>query len=256
MPLDPTEVLARLDWERRHVPLGGETLERAEPVVRMWAPDGSHHVIIWSDLSPQNANEIIAREIAHHEALRVSFEWKVYSHDLPADLKDRLAAFGFEVGPVENVLVMSVDELPAPEANRRDIRVDTVRTEEQVAVFKRLAEGVFGGDWSFTARELQSQIDRGLTGHRGYIAYLDDEPAAMGRLYVHPESHFAGLYGGGTLPKFRGRGAYRATVRARMLDAARFGARYLLVDARDTSRPILERMGFVSLARTWPCVME
>jgi hypothetical protein len=41
-----------------------------------------------------------------------------------------------------------------------------------------------------------------------------------------------------------------------MFDAVQFGAKYIMVDARDSSRPILERMGFVSIGRTWPCVME
>ena len=45
---------------------------------------------------------------------------------------------------------------------------------------------------------LLAGIERGDTGHRGYIGYIDEEPASVGRLYVHPESWFAGLYGGGT----------------------------------------------------------
>ena len=31
------------------------------------------------------------------------------------------------------------------------------------------------------------------------------------------------------------------------------GARYLSVDALPTSRPILERLGFVRLTDSWPC---
>ncbi len=259
MPLDPPHVFARLDYERQFVPLGNETLQRADPVVRMWSSDGTHHWIIWSRLDATNADAVIDREIAHHRALNVSFEWKVFSHDQPADLKERLVDRGFEVGAVEDVMVLDSDEARAwldHDAFPPDVRVETVRSANQVQVFKRLAEAVFGGDWSFTAGELQSQIDRQEIGHRGYIAYQGDEPAAIGRLYVHPQSHFAGLYGGGTLPAFRGRGLYRATVHARIDDAVRFGARYLMVDARDTSRPILERLGFVSIGQTWPCVIE
>ena len=259
MPIDPAHVLARLDYERQHVPLGNETLQRADPVVRMWSPDGTHHWIIWSRLDAANADAVIDREIAHHRALNVSFEWKVFSHDQPPDLKDRLVLRGFEVGAVENVMMLDAEDARAM-ADRDtlppDVRVETVRTVDQVQLFKRLAEAVFGGDWSFTTGELQSQIDRNEIGHRGYIAYHGDESSAIGRLYVHPQSHFAGLYGGGTLPAFRGRGLYRATVHARIADAVRFGAKYLMVDARDTSRPILERMGFVSIGQTWPCVLE
>jgi hypothetical protein len=64
---------------------------------------------------------------------------------------------------------------------------------------------------------------------------------------------FAGLYGGGTLKTHRRRGFYRALVAARAQDARELGARYLLVDALPTSRPILERMGFQRITDTWPC---
>ena len=51
-------------------------------------------------------------------------------------------------------------------------------------------------------------------------------------------------------------GLYRATVAARALDAINSGARYLIVDALPTSRPILERLGFVCLTYTWPCTLK
>ena len=54
------------------------------------------------------------------------------------------------------------------------------------------------------------------------------------------------LAGGVTLPRARGRGAYRALVRARW-DAARdSGAPALVTQAQAASRPILERLGFRS----------
>src|SRR4051794_34613389 len=175
MPLDPAQILAQLDWERQFVPLGNETLRRADPVVRMGSPGGTHHWIIWSELDARNADAVIDREMAHHRGLDVTFEWKVFSHDRPEDLKDRLAARGFEVGVVENVMVLGAED--AREMLDRDwlppdVQVETVGSGEQVEVFKRLAEAIFGGEWSVTAGELQSQIDGGETGHRGYIAYM------------------------------------------------------------------------------------
>jgi predicted N-acetyltransferase YhbS len=58
------------------------------------------------------------------------------------------------------------------------------------------------------------------------------------------------LAGGATLPSFRGRGIYRALVRARWDDAVRLGADALVVIANvDTSYPILERLGFRAAGR-------
>jgi hypothetical protein len=52
------------------------------------------------------------------------------------------------------------------------------------------------------------------------------------------------LAGGVTLPEHRGRGAYRALVRARWDAAQRAGAPALVTQAQAASRPILERLGF------------
>jgi GNAT superfamily N-acetyltransferase len=85
------------------------------------------------------------------------------------------------------------------------------------------------------------------------MAMANGVPAAVGRLYTHPDSHFGGLYGGGTRPAFRGQGLYRALVAARARAAAQSGARYLIVDALPTSQPILQRLGFQRIADTWAC---
>jgi GNAT superfamily N-acetyltransferase len=46
------------------------------------------------------------------------------------------------------------------------------------------------------------------------------------------------------VPAFRGRGIYRALVRARLAHAAAEGATLALVHAEPTSSPILQRLGF------------
>jgi GNAT superfamily N-acetyltransferase len=65
---------------------------------------------------------------------------------------------------------------------------------------------------------------------------------------------FATLWGGSTLPAWRGRGIYRALVshRARLADARGFSL--LQVDASDDSRPILERLGLEAITTTTPYV--
>jgi hypothetical protein len=59
-----------------------------------------------------------------------------------------------------------------------------------------------------------------------------------------PTEHGLLLYGGATLPRARGRGAYRALVRARWDDAVALGTPALITQGGSMSRPILERLGF------------
>jgi GNAT superfamily N-acetyltransferase len=72
------------------------------------------------------------------------------------------------------------------------------------------------------------------------------------RVELPAGTEFAGLWGGGTLPAWRGQGIYRALIAYRAGLAARRGYRYLNVDASPDSEPILRRLGFRCLARSTP----
>src|SRR5258707_10581593 len=84
------------------------------------------------------------------------------------------------------------------------------------------------------------------------VAMAGDEPVCSARIDFYAGTQFAGLFGGGTLPQWRGRGIYRALVAHRAQLAAARGYRYLQVDASPESRPILGRLGFARLALTTP----
>ena len=86
------------------------------------------------------------------------------------------------------------------------------------------------------------------------VAWAGDVAVSAGRVEFHEGTDFASLWGGGTLPDWRGRGVFRALVGHRATLARDRGYRYLQVDALPTSRPILERMGFHPLAETTPWV--
>src|SRR5262245_38681417 len=75
-----------------------------------------------------------------------------------------------------------------------------------------------------------------------WLAFIDGEPVAWAGAVAGTLGLF--LEGGATLPAARGRGAYRALVRARWDDAVARGTPALVVHAQETSRPILERCGF------------
>jgi hypothetical protein len=240
----------RLDFERRTFSPDG-FLEVLPLVTRQRSVDGRQHCVISSSLSNDNVESAIAEQIAHYRALSANVEWKVYAHDKPTDLLKRLSRNGFEIGPMETVLVLDLHDRRTwiDESSRSVARVESL---EQVDLFREAATEIFQKDYQFTASELAASIRAGSTSHLGYIAMDGNIAASIGRLYTHPQSEFGGLYGGGTRKTHRGRGLYRAVVAARARDATKLGAHYLIVDALPTSRPILERLGFVRLTETWP----
>jgi hypothetical protein len=252
--MDVRDVLARLDEERRTLRPDGMAIEVLPDVTRLHAADGSHHTVIFSRLGEADAGGAIEREVEHHRALGAAFEWKLYAHDTPADLLERLRKRGFEVGEREAVLACDLNDPPGWIHAGGGIEVRRGDDVETIADYRRVAEAALGKDYSFTTSQLLDALRAGSTQHLGYVAFAPDgRPVSIGRLYTHPASAFGGLYGGATLPAYRGRGYYRATVAARARDALGLGARYLIVDALPTSRPILERLGFRHVTDTWPC---
>jgi GNAT superfamily N-acetyltransferase len=81
---------------------------------------------------------------------------------------------------------------------------------------------------------------------RGFVALVDGR--VVGTSYASFADAGVNLFGGSVLPEARGRGVYRALVRARWDAAAARGTPALTVQASRMSRPICERLGFVFLA--------
>jgi hypothetical protein len=75
-----------------------------------------------------------------------------------------------------------------------------------------------------------------------WIAHLDGEPVSYAGAIAGPRGLF--LTGGVTVPEARGRGAYRALVRARWDEAVSRGTPALVVHAEEASRRVLVRIGF------------
>lgn len=241
----------RLDDERRYLARDGEAVQVLAYLTRVVS--GPRRMVSWSSLDETNADEVIDNELQQHRNAEVAFEWKLYGHDRPADLLSRLLRHGLVAGAPEAVLVYDLCAGPPSSGTADHCTVTRVTRPDQIEDYRRVAEEVLGKDYGLTCGELADALAQGSTQHLGYIAYADTEPVGIGRLYTHPLSAFGGLYGGAIRKQYRRRGIYRAMVAARASAAIELGARYLMVDALPTSRPILEQLGFRHLDDTIPC---
>jgi len=178
---------------------------------------------------------------------RDRFVWSLGPSTTPADLSRRLLALGAEPNPAKSELTAMVLDHEPPEAPSGI----AIRRSET------LEDYVAGWEIMFTAFEVPAAereairaslearwLELGADGAGWtYLALLDGVPAAFGAVR-RTEPGPLWLAGGATLPSSRGRGLYRALVRARWEDAVRLGAGALVVQASDMSRPILQRLGF------------
>ncbi|MET8507425.1 GNAT family N-acetyltransferase [Streptomyces sp. NPDC004787] len=234
----------------------GARVERDGPVVRQTGPAHGWNGVLWSALRAEDADAAVAAQIRHFRAAGHGFEWKLYAHDTPADLGDRLLAAGFVPDEPETVMVAEAAAVCAPVPLPEGVELREVTDEEGVRMVVEVHDRAFGGDSSHLGRRLLDQLAGAPGTVAAVLALAHGEPVSAARLELPPGSDFAGLYGGGTVVPWRGKGLYRALVAHRARVAAAHGRRWVQVDAADTSRPILTRLGFAELTRTTPYAYE
>ncbi len=204
------DLLAAYDQQVRRVS-NFDGVEREGRVIRILLEHWRG--VLWSDLDESTADDAIAGEIERFAGLG-EFEWKYYSYDTPPDLPDRLRAAGFVPEPTETLLIGDVDQLPKASTLPKGVDLREVTDEAGIADMGRVNEEGFGEPASESfGRNVLDEIRKGRT--RMVIAYAGDRPVSMGRLEFYEGSEFGGLFGGATVPDWRGRGIFRAIVAQR-----------------------------------------
>ncbi|MFG2833171.1 GNAT family N-acetyltransferase [Streptomyces sp. NPDC048434] len=226
-------------------------VRKAEPGVQGWTG------VVWSDLHEDSADRAIAVQLewlASPEGTGREFEWKLYSHDRPADLSERLTAAGFTAEPPETLMVTEIAGMPKDIPLPAGVRFEAVTDAAGIDLLAEVNEQAFGASSSHFRERLLAQL--GSDDLHMTVVMAGDQPVCGARLEFHPGTQFASLWGGGTVKEWRGRGIYRALVAHRARIAADRGCRYLQVDASEQSRPILERLGFTALSVTTPYLIQ
>ncbi|MDN3024273.1 GNAT family N-acetyltransferase [Streptomyces sp. S.PB5] len=253
--MDHAAVLALYDRDMREgaQPDSPESrIERVGKVVRQLSSEQGWNGVVWSDLDDGDADAAIAEQIAYYSGLGREFEWKLYGHDLPVDLGQRLRTAGFTAQPEETLMIGEVADLTLDAGPPEGIRVLPVTDRAGVDLVADVHEAAFGTDSTRLRHQLLAQLTADPDTVVAVVALAGDTPVSAARMELVPGTRFAGLWGGGTVEAWRGRGIYRALVALRAREALERGYRYLQVDALPTSRPILERLGFEPLTTTTP----
>ena len=239
-----SEILTQYDAEMRADPPRaiGVRHERDGSIVRSV---GLWNVVEYWRLSEADVDDAVAQQAARARAAGAELEWKVYDHDGPPGIGSVLEREGFVADPRETLMVFDLARQLPDDPLAEGVAIRAILDAAGVDDFIAVGDAAFGRDDRAQAEVyVRSLGDQALTL---FVVYRDGEPVSGGRLQTPAERSFASLWGGGTVPGQRGRGMYRALVAHRAREARRRGHRYLTVDAADTSRPILERLGYVPL---------
>ncbi len=210
-------------------------------------------------------DRLIVRQRDYFRDRGEAVEWKHRPHDLPADIPERLVAAGFVPGEPSAVLVGFAERVAAEPVLPDGVVLRRIVGAGDLRRFADQQTEVHGVDCSWVAADLASRV----TADPGQITILVAEVAevaevagAVGVAEVAGAAgaggrfactaiveycvgtEFAALLGGATLPRWRGRGLYRAMIAERAREAVARGFRLLHVDASPASAPILLRCGF------------
>jgi GNAT superfamily N-acetyltransferase len=239
-------------------PAPGYRAERDGPIVRLVGPssDPNDNAVVFAQLTEADADREIARQIGFFGALGHGFEWKHFSHDQPASLPDKLRAAGFEAQESETLVALDASQDFAGADIQNGIRIEELKDPGALEAIGVVNTAVYGNprysEWLLTAITKEKQSDPGSI--RIYAAVAGDRPVSVGWVRHKAGETFGGLWGGSTLPEWRGKGIYSALVAVRARAARQQGCRWLTVDCSPMSLPILERRGFQRLSTTTPYV--
>lgn len=179
--------------------------------------------------------------------------WVIGPSSRPLDLVERLTALGFapaDQPPLEPFFTAMALVEPPRVGDTPGVVVRRVETLDEF----RLVDRILVAESGVTDHELESFEASALERFDAYVtrgvqlrflAEVDGEPVGAGQLFP---CEVGGLLGGSaTMAAARGRGAYRALVRARWEEVVRRGTPALVIQAGSMSRPVLERVGFEPL---------
>ncbi|PSU33434.1 N-acetyltransferase [Photobacterium lutimaris] len=242
------------EHERKIIkPIDG-TVIATDDIVKFVAdnPEGSY--VSFFSVTEENAKPVIEREKAYFIEHGQSFEWKTYCTDSPHNIGELLIQSGFIEQETESFMAL---DLSTVSENKIDESLfvevfDAKGIRDAVSV----QEQVWGGsyDWQYTHllnMKTQSPDDISI-----YVVYDNGKPVTSAWIVFNGNSPFAGIWGGSTVAAYRGRGHYSLLLNKRINEAKARGKQYLIIDASEMSRPIVEKHGFVLISKTTPYIFQ
>ena len=167
--------------------------------------------------------------------------WWLTDRSTPENVEEHLLDAGLRIVAHDYRLDGLIATTPPP-AGPPEIEVRPASTPEEWATIRELQEDVFDNapERRPTREQLLAEFPK--TSAALFGAWLGGELVGTGA--ASPSSRGMALCGGSVRADARGRGCYRALVRARWDEAVRRGTPALTVSANDKSGPALRKLGF------------
>ncbi|MCK5688929.1 hypothetical protein KAI87_06650 [Myxococcota bacterium] len=247
MTLSPDDILERTQWDTFWMPDDVMIIDRPE-LRYMYCKSGDPMLNAVTRIRATDAElPALIQEVSEAHA-DVHSRWPVRDvFETPA-LKRALLAHGYEPMEQGNTRVIGVSDYQAKTPDGLVVKV--------VQDMEILRDCVHIANQAFTSyiKPSDEALIKDLKictqpGSRVFRVVVYDEksgePLSSAGMTLFADLSFGFLWGGGTVPGGRGRGAYRAALNARIQKARELGLDYVgLWALTETSDPIVARMGF------------
>lgn len=205
---------------------------------------------VWSwDFQGSEAEQLVTLQAEYFRQKNEELMWRVFDHDRPSNVEEHLRNQGFEPCPQSTLMVLPLESFCIKNTDHEVRKVDS---EEALRGFLNVAAQAFECDTDESELNYFAKVIADPQ-FALYCTYANGIPVAAGRMEIPQGSSFGLMFGGSVLKEYRGKGYYQALVTARIKLAKTLGLKYLSTEARETNRPILEKLGFISLVKetTW-----
>ncbi len=245
--MTPAELSERAGWDTFWVPSDVTVTDRPE-LLQLSCPRGGLYLnaVLRTRGAPGTLPALIAEAEGRFRGRRA--RWCVTDTADPRPIEGALEAAGWAVGHDHEVRALPV----AAWSRAAPLEVRPIDSREGLLDARAVSDAAFGQVTRWTEDELAKDLRECRQGGRvhRFVAYDRGGPVASGGLTAFPALGFGLLWGGGTAPDARGRGAYLSVLAARIERARALGLTTVGLNARvGTSAPIVARLGFGRFGR-------
>jgi GNAT superfamily N-acetyltransferase len=240
--LDVDDALERSLWDLFWLPPGVHVVDRPE-LLYLASDEGDDNLnTVLRVRATDAAADALVEEV--DRAHRVRSRWQLAPRSQSDALARALREHRYDIAHEHHAYSIRCDALPS---TTTDVEVRAVANLDELRAAINVNGRAFGRTFAPTDARLAADLAMCTSGrvHR-FVAYAHGLPIASAGMTVHPALDLVFLWGGGTVPEARGRGAYRALLAARIALARALSISRAGVYARNESAaPIVERLGFV-----------
>jgi|GEM_PF-760212 len=248
-PADALLILEQCNWNTDWVPPHTRVVETAEFCALVSPVVSARFNSVLRCLETGSALSARIEQINTLYADR-SARFHLYPHRPGAALQRQLQAIGFAPDAEYDARVIETQEV-SPPSRVHGVHFKAVMSADTLRDADRVITRVFdGARQPPTDEERQHQLGE-IRAHRMCQLVGYDErsghPVAQGGVAFYPELGIGLLFGGSTVESHRGRGIYRALIKARAEICRRKGLSMMgLWAQKETSSPITARQGFTN----------